>query len=717
LQGCKEREKGEGFMFSKSFFNGWQDVKLYLILILILLLVLSVEHVYFIPAALILAAAVIYYTRRGLKNRQVVYTGYLDNIIRNIERSHYFAVDHLDVGMAVFSKDGVLQWKNELFQKYVGKDSLEGLRPEEMLPLGPSAFETMCVKDDAKVIQIEGRYYLLRYFSVQTQNKQRKTGSTEGKSGLMLFLTDVSELELLKQKQENERVCLLNIRFDNYEDVMKGLSESDRVNLEGAVVENISKWIDEQHGFVCRVTKDSFFAGINYAALRDTMEDKFSILDKVRSIKETNKIEPTLSIGATIDGANLEEVSQTAAKAVEVALGRGGDQAVVVLNGQNQFFGGTSTVTAKSTRVRARIVAHTIHEQMEAADKVFVMGHVNEDYDSIGSCIGIAKMALSLKKQTYIVISGTSVAMQKITDLLNSNELVLPENDEVYTKILVKGDEAVPLVTENSLLMLVDHHRKPLCASKKLLDAIPKKRIIVDHHRRAEDLIPNTVLQYLEPSSSSTSELVTELVHYFDDNLEFSRIEATALYAGLIVDTKNFAVQTGERTFEAAALLRRSGADPNLVRQLFKDNLAAFQERYRIIASAEMPLPGLAIAVNRNIAKDGTHSIIAAQAADGLISINGIVVGVVINEFTDGSLGVSARSDGTINVQIIMEELGGGGHQTVAGVQLQNVKTEDVITQIIALTKKQLDEAAAAKKAEEEKLAAEAEAKAATPKK
>jgi c-di-AMP phosphodiesterase-like protein len=180
---------------------------------------------------------------------------------------------------------------------------------------------------------------------------------------------------------------------------------------------------------------------------------------------------------------------------------------------------------------------------------------------------------------------------------------------------------------------------------------------------------------------------------------------------------KNFAVQTGERTFEAAALLRRSGADPNLVRQLFKDNLAAFQERYRIIASAEMPLPGLAIAVNRNIAKDGTHSIIAAQAADGLISINGIVVGVVINEFTDGSLGVSARSDGTINVQIIMEELGGGGHQTVAGVQLQNVKTEDVITQIIALTKKQLDEAAAVKKAEDEKIAAEAEAKAATPKK
>jgi len=695
-------------MFSKNFFNGWQDIKLYVIMIIILLVVFSVEHVYFIPAAIILAASVIYYARRGLRNRQGSYTGYLDNIIRNIERAHYYAVDHLDVGMAVFGKDGLLQWKNELFQKYVGQKNIEGLRPEEIIPeLGPSAFETMCVKDDSKLIQIEGRYYTLQYFCVQTQFKDsRHKNLSDTKNGLMLFLTDVSERELLKQKYENERICLLNIRFDNYEDVMKGLSESARANVDGAVAEILSKWVDDEHGFVSRVTKDSFSAGMNNAALRDSMEDKFAILDKVRAIKLENKIEPTLSIGASVDGANLQEVYQAAGKALELALGRGGDQAVVIVNGQNQFFGGTSTVTAKSTRVRARIVAHTIHEQMEKADKIFVMGHVNEDYDSIGSCIGVAKMALALKKETHIVISGTSVALKKITDMLNSGEIVLTGQDAEYAKILVKGDEAVPLVTPDSLLMLVDHHRKPLCASKKLLEAIPKRRIIVDHHRRAEDLIPGTLLQYLEPSSSSTSELVTELVHYFDDNLDFSVIEATALYAGLIVDTKNFAVQTGERTFEAAALLRRSGADPSLVRQLFKDDLNAFRERYKIIASAQSPLPGLAIAVNKGVVKDGTHSIIAAQAADAMVSINGIVASVVVNEFTDGTLGVSARSDGSVNVQIIMEELGGGGHQTVAGVQLKNVQTEDVVQQIIALTKKQMEETAA-RQAEEARAEAE----------
>ena len=240
-------------------------------------------------------------------------------------------------------------------------------------------------------------------------------------------------------------------------------------------------------------------------------------------------------------------------------------------------------------------------------------------------------------------------------------------------------------------MLFRSHHRKILCASKAVFDHIPK-RIIIDHHRRAEDAIKETVLQYMEPSSSSTSELVTELVGYFDERLEFTKGEATALYAGIVVDTKNFAVQTGERTFEAAALLRRSGADPNLVRQLFKDDMESFQIRSRLIAEAKSPETGLVIAIYEDAPKDTKTSVIAAQAADMMVSIAGIYVSVVIIVYEDGSIGVSARSDGTVNVQIIMEELGGGGHQTVAGVQLNDVKVEDVEKQIIALTKKQLEE-------------------------
>ena len=241
--------------------------------------------------------------------------------------------------------------------------------------------------------------------------------------------------------------------------------------------------------------------------------------------------------------------------------------------------------------------------------------------------------------------------------------------------------------------MLVDHHRAVLSASQKVLEAIPQKRIIIDHHRRAEDIIQNTILKYMEPSSSSASELVTELTGYFNDKLEFTKGEATALYSGLVVDTKNFNVQTGARTFEAAALLRTSGADPILVRQLFKDDLESFRDRYRIIAEAETPLPHLAISINRDVENSSDTSILAAQAADALINVTGVSVGVVISACTDGNVNVSARSDGSVNVQVIMEELGGGGHQTVAGVQLQNADADEVKQQIIELTKKQLDEA------------------------
>ena len=247
------------------------------------------------------------------------------------------------------------------------------------------------------------------------------------------------------------------------------------------------------------------------------------------------------------------------------------------------------------------------------------------------------------------------------------------------------------LVTPKSLLIIVDHHRAALSASQKLLAAV-RNRIVIDHHRRAEDIIGDTVLLYLEPSSSSTSELVTELICYFDDGLEITPAEATVLYAGIALDTKNFAVQTGERTFEAAALLRRSGAAPNLVRQLFKDNIDIVQMRARLIAEAKTPIPGLAISVMRNAVRDTKSSVLAAQTADTLITVEGIAASVAIVEYKDGYLGISARSDGSVNVQVIMEELGGGGHQTVAGVQLANKRAKDVEPQIIALAKKQLEE-------------------------
>lgn len=680
-------------MVNRNFFSDWGAVRWYIFLIIFLCILLSAAWPYFIPIAVIIIGVSIYFARHSERSKQVNMTGYLDDVIRNIERTNHFATRNLDIAMAVFSAEGNLQWKNEKFVEWTGQKKVEGKRPEELLPLGNDSFETMCVKDDEKNIEMNGRFYKIRYFSVAAPVGNKKKENINNKSSLMLYMRDITEYENLCQKERNERLCVAHIRFDNYEDVMKGLSESARANVDGAVSELITGWVEDLGGFVWRGNKESILACLNYEAMTKAVEDKFAVLDKVHEVHQENKLTPTLSIGMSTDGETINEVGLNAAKALDLALGRGGDQAVVESNKKLQYFGGTSTVTAKSTRVRARIVAHTIHEQMEMAEKVFVMGHANEDYDALGGAIGVAKMALALGKPTFIVVSGRSTSLDKLESMVLGGNVEDPDEGRQYLNIIVEEEAALKEITPKSLLMLVDHHRKVLCASKKVFEAIPENRIIIDHHRRAEDVIQDTILQYMEPSSSSTCELVTELVGYFDSRLEFTKDEATALYAGLVVDTKNFNVQTGERTFEAAALLRRSGADPTLVRQLFKDDFYSLKERYRLIAEAENPLPGLAISINRGAENNSQTSILAAQAADALVCINEVSVGVVINECTDGTVSVSARSDGSVNVQVIMEELGGGGHQTVAGVQLKNVTADAIKQQIIDLTKKQFDEA------------------------
>ena len=658
---------------SRSQFSNWKEICIYVLLIALLVVGICFLQPLFIPAGVLLLIIVVWFARRAYTQKKQMLSDYLDDVIRNIERSVHYSTKNLDVGIAVFSSDGKLQWKNEKFQEWTGLKSLERKKPEEVLPVPENAFETMCVKDDSKVIQMRGRYYQMQYFSVQNpaKNTERKDDAA---STLMVYLTDITEWEKLKQRFAEERMCLACVRFDNYEDVMKGLSESARANLNGEIGEILNKWVESLQGFVVRSNKENLVVGINYKNLQKAIEDKFSVLDKVREVRQENKLAPTISIGISKDGETLQEISLHASKALDLALGRGGDQVVVECDKQMQYFGGTNAVSAKSTRVRARIVAHTIREQMELADKVFVMGHANEDYDSIGSAVGIAKLSLSLQKPTFIVISNRSTSLQKLKKVVFNGELNISEEDKLYEGLFVHEEDVLEEISPNSLLMLVDHHRAVLSASQKVLEAIPQKRIIIDHHRRAEDIIQNTILKYMEPSSSSASELVTELTGYFNDKLEFTKGEATALYSGLVVDTK-------------------SGADPILVRQLFKDDLESFRDRYRIIAEAETPLPHLAISINRDVENSSDTSILAAQAADALINVTGVSVGVVISACTDGNVNVSARSDGSVNVQVIMEELGGGGHQTVAGVQLQNADADEVKQQIIELTKKQLDEA------------------------
>lgn len=678
-------------MFKKFSHNmhSKMDTTIYLLLLCLFALVACYLEPYLIPPALIILGLTYYFAHKTFVNKEIFLSSYLDNIIRNIERVNHFAVRKLDIGMAVFSKDGKLQWKNSLFQEWVGQKDLEGKTPEQILPLEQNAFSMMMLRDGERTIRIEDRYYSMKYCRVQTQEK----GSAQSSdiSGLMLYMTDITELELLKQKYGNDKLCLAYANFDNYDDVTRGLSDTVVANISGEVNEALTKWVAEQHGFICRMNKESCLIGLNQASVLDLIEDKFTILDRVREIRAGNKVAPTLSIGVACDGITLEELRMNANKALTTAKGRGGDQAVVIRDKNTLYFGGTSAVGSTFTRVRARTVAQAIREQMQQAEKIFIMGHKDEDFDAIGGAIGVAKLALSLKKETHIVISGQNASFKKVAKFSCPDGDCLFKESTSYTDIMLEEAEALPHITADSLLVIVDHHRASLSASREVLKRITR-RIIIDHHRRAEDLIAEHELLYLEPSSSSTSELVTELTGYFDDRLEFTPAEATALYAGIVLDTKNFTVQSGERTFEAAALLRRSGADPNLIRAMFKDNMQDILVRVRLLSGTRLPAPGVAVCVYPDAEPGARSSVLAAQTADTLITIEGVAAGFVIVEYTDGSLSVSARSDGSVNVQLVMEELGGGGHQTVAGVQLKDKRARDVEPQIVELTKKQLEE-------------------------
>ncbi len=384
---------------------------------------------------------------------------------------------------------------------------------------------------------------------------------------------------------------------------------------------------------------------------------------------------------AVADCQSMADLGTQAQAGLDLALGRGGDQVAVQIGGKTQFFGGRAKAVEKHTRVKARVVAHAIREIMEGADAVYVMGHHNEDFDCFGASMGVAKMARQLGKPVKIVLSDMNEGIGKFEDILKDNE--------EYRDIIVHADDLASMTALNPVLVVADTHIPHLVAAPALLERIPRV-IVIDHHRRSEHFIKNSLLVYIEPASSSSSELVTELLMYFGDDLVLSRVEATALYSGIVVDTKNFAVQTGVRTFDAAAYLRRSGADPVMVRHLFRTDYETTVALAKAEARSEFYEGGLIVSTCPELISNG--QVIAAQVADSLLRIENVRMSIVVFQLTEDTVGISARSTGELNVQVIMEAFGGGGHQNVAGAQVKGGDVEDIKQQAIEIAKKYIEE-------------------------
>ena len=652
----------------------WFDTRIYLGVAAALLLIISIYNHYVAALGAILLYVLYRYGQERFLDRQKALNAYLEAMDRQIDSAATCALRHLPVAIALVDKDGSFHWRNPVMDEWFGEAAHSG---QSLLKIFPSLlFEKVWGQAGQAVVEQEGKHYHLLHRQPEPLALDQEDGELQA-----LYIFDVTEKEMVRQQCFDSQPVLAYIQIDNYDDVLKGLSESRRTEIVAEVSRQLNEWVVCHEGFLKKFAEDLFFAVISRRALEQIMTgDRFDILDTVRAIHGTNNIPVTLSLGVAAEETSVAALGQQAQAGLDLALGRGGDQAAVHIAGRSQFFGGKAKAVEKNTRVKARIVAQALREVIENSANVLVMGHAGEDFDSLGAALGVAKMVRHLEKPVHVVVSQPGLSLDKLTELL-------PDYEE-YQELFVRPAQAASLYGPGTTVVLVDTHRPELTASPELM-ARSERSVIIDHHRRGETFVANPLLVYLEPSASSASELVTELLMYFDESLELNRMEASALYAGLVVDTKNFAVQTGVRTFDAAAYLRRAGADPGLVRHLFRVDFETVRVRAAIISDAELPLPGVAVSVCPPDLKNA--QVIAAQTADMLLNVEGVRVSFILFTMEDG-VGVSARSQGDINVQLIMESLGGGGHQAVAGAQVKNASVGEVKQRIIDLVSEYIKE-------------------------
>ncbi len=647
----------------------WFDTRIYLAVAAALLAVIVFYNPHVAVLGAILLAALYLYGRERYLQQQKAMSRYLDTMSYNVEQGAEYALRSLPLAMLMVDEAGRLYWYNNVLSQWFPEVVEIGLPVQELWPQLP--IDRMMGQDGREIIAHEDRYYQVIYRPAEQDG--------EGEL-LVLYVSDITASEKGRAECLAAMPVLAYIQIDNYDDVLQGLNETLRTAVLGEVNKQLSAWVAEHDGVMKRYADDLFILIYNREQLERCLQDKFDILDKVRTIQVGNKIPVTLSMGVAADELSLDTLGERAQAGLDLALGRGGDQAAVHVGGKLQFYGGKAKAVEKNTRVKARIVAQALRESIGDCGNVLIMGHGNEDFDSLGASIGVARMAHQLKKPVQIVVSQPGISVNKLKDLL--------EDYEDYQELFVSPTQAAALLQPDTLLFVVDVHHPMLTAAPDLLTRA-ERIVVIDHHRRSESFIVNPLLVYLEPSASSASELVTELLMYFDETVELTRLDATALYAGIVVDTKNFSVQSGVRTFDAAAYLRRAGADPFLVRQLFRLDFDTVKSRAQIINQAEMLQGGAVVAICPQDIRNA--QVVAAQVADMLLGVEGVTVSFVLFLMDDG-VGVSARSQGEINVQLLMEELGGGGHQTVAGAQLRGSSMEDARQTIIALNEKYLGE-------------------------
>lgn len=577
---------------------------------------------------------------------------YVTDLNYRIKRVEGEAVSKLPFGLILYSEERTVEWHNQFVAGMYDKDSVVGQPLSELLPQLPLPSKD---KKDAAGARTTAEVMVgERYYELTVDANER-----------IIYLHDMTELAVLRRRYEDERAALGIVLLDNLDEATQGMDDQQRTALIARVATAITEWAKQYRVYLRRLSSERYLMILNQKSLDELEQSRFVILDEVREMTADLKVPITLSIGLAFGAERFSELGELAQSSLDMALGRGGDQAAVKAGQRLSFYGGKSGAIEKRTRVRARVIAHALRDLMQESDRVIIMGHRVPDLDVIGASIGVLKAADMYKVEAHIVLDGPNPAIERLMERIGKEEILL--------RRFISPEQALHLMTEHTLLVLVDTHKASMTMEPRLVEEASRV-VIVDHHRRGEEFVTDAVLVYLEPYASSACELVTELLQYIHEKVELSPLEATTLLAGITVDTKHFALHTGSRTFEAAAFLRRNGADTVMVQRLLKEDLQEYIAKADIIKHARMIKRHIALAVtepNRKIPQ-----MLIAQVADTLLNMTGVLASFVISERPDGLIGISARSLGSMNVQVVMERLGGGGHLTNAAVQLEGTQAE-----------------------------------------
>jgi len=561
--------------------------------------------------------------------------------------------------LVITDTEGKITWYNDWFKNAVSVDDLFGKSVQELIPeLQINKF--METEEQNRINLTIGE----NYYEVWG-NIARNTSSSSRSSLIVIYFIDKTQEVRTAKLRDDERMIEAIVIIDNYDEVLKETPDSNHGALIGEIESKVGAWVASGNGIMRKYERDKFIVFFSNKDFAKITEGKFSVLDDVRSLNHENKIPATLSIGIGKSGQDVAENDKYARLAIDMALGRGGDQVVIRDNVNFTFFGAKTREVEKRTKVKARVVAHALRELVDHSSKVIIMGHHNSDMDSVGASIGLFKGVKSRGKDAFIVVEQSS----------SNAKVLIQEFKKIpqYEDAFISSEYALNIFDRETLVVVVDVHRPGMVESPELLQHA-KNVVLIDHHRKSEDFIENVVLTYHEPFASSTCEMITEILQYVQDNERLTKQEAEALYAGIFMDTKGFTFKAGVRTFEAASYLRRMGVDTVSVRRLFKTNLNSYIAKAEIIRNAVIYKDNIAVSYLYEECPDMLVTV--AQAADELLNISGIEASFVLAKSGSRVL-ISGRSLETINVQVILEKLGGGGHITIAGAQLEDTGLED----------------------------------------